>query len=167
MLARAQQHERPASLPGSTPAASAGSSPARSAEDLPLPDGPTMPISGAPASRATISATRRSRPKKNSASSTSNDASPLNGQATSSDVDVAQLRALAQRLQPHHGAGESVFGRAQSVRSVAARLAEALIRRAASARAHSAASRCTRCGIPPLSRTSRSAAAAASSRSSA
>ena len=40
------------------------SRPARSAEDLPLPDGPTMAINGAPASRATSSATSRSRPKK-------------------------------------------------------------------------------------------------------
>ena len=49
---------------------------------MPLPDGPTTAISGATARRATSSATSRSRPKNISASSTSNDASPLNGQAT-------------------------------------------------------------------------------------
>ena len=51
------------SEPGSTPSARAGSSPARSADDLPLPDGP-ITASGAPTSRATSSATSRSRPKK-------------------------------------------------------------------------------------------------------
>jgi hypothetical protein len=40
-------------------------------DDLPLPDGPTMPISGAPTSRATISATSCSRPQKYRASPTS------------------------------------------------------------------------------------------------
>ena len=56
---------RPALAAGQHARGQRGSSPARSAEDLPLPDGPTTPSSGAPASRATISATSRSRPKKN------------------------------------------------------------------------------------------------------
>ena len=63
---------------------SAGSRPARSSDDLPLPDGPTIASSGASASRATSSSTSRSRPKKNSASSASNGASPLNGQTSRS-----------------------------------------------------------------------------------
>ena len=52
-----------------------------------------MPISGAPASRATISATSRSRPKKNSASSTSNDAEPLER----ADDDVRPCRPRGAR----------------------------------------------------------------------
>jgi hypothetical protein len=55
------------SEPGSTPLASAGNSPARTAEDFPLPDGPTTASRGEPTSRATSSATSRSRPKKYSA----------------------------------------------------------------------------------------------------
>ena len=70
------------SLPGKTPPASAGSRPARTTEDLPLPDGPTTPSSDVPTSRATSSATSRSRPKKYSASATSNGASPLKGHTT-------------------------------------------------------------------------------------
>ena len=53
-----------ARCPEATPLASAGSSPARTADDLPLPEGPTTPSRLAPTSRATISATSRSRPKK-------------------------------------------------------------------------------------------------------
>ena len=69
MLPWADQHLCQPSLPGSAPSASAANSPARTAEDSPLPDAPpTTPSSGAPASLATISATRRSRPKNSSAS---------------------------------------------------------------------------------------------------
>ena len=60
---RSSRRRQP-SLPGRTPPASAGSSPARRTDDLPLPDGPTMPRKPAPTSRATSSATSRSRPKK-------------------------------------------------------------------------------------------------------
>ena len=55
---------RQPALPGRTPPASAGSNPARRTDDLPLPDGPTMPRKPEPTSRATSSATSRSRPKK-------------------------------------------------------------------------------------------------------
>ena len=41
-----------------------GSRPARRTDDFPLPDGPAMPRKPAPTSRATSSATSRSRPKK-------------------------------------------------------------------------------------------------------
>ena len=75
---------RQRSDPGSTPPASAGSSPARTADDLPLPDGPITASNGEPTSRATSSATNRSRPKKYSAWSASNVASPGNGQTAAS-----------------------------------------------------------------------------------
>ena len=44
----------------------------------------------------------------------SNDASPLNGHATGSGVDLALLGALAQRLQLHDVAGQLVLGRPQA-----------------------------------------------------
>ena len=99
------------SLPGSTPAASAAQQAGRSAEDLPLPDGPTMPISGAPASRATISATSRSRPKKTSASSTSKRGEAL--ERAGHDLVRGALGALADGLQLDDVAGEVVLGRPQ------------------------------------------------------
>ena len=58
--------------------------PARTADDLPLPDGPTTPRSGAPASRAISSATRRSRPKNHSTSPSSKLARPLYGGSSGS-----------------------------------------------------------------------------------
>ena len=64
------------------PASIAGTRPARTADDLPLPDGPMTPRKPCSARRATISDTRRSRPKKTSASLTPNVARPTNGQAS-------------------------------------------------------------------------------------
>jgi hypothetical protein len=63
--------ERQGSDPARTPVSSAGSSPARSSDDFPLPDGPTTATRLASETRATSSATRRSRPKKLSASAAS------------------------------------------------------------------------------------------------
>ena len=89
MLPRTQHGERPALAPGSTPAASAASRPACSAEDLPLPDGPTIPRNGVPVTRATSSATSRSRPKKNPASPAWKGARPLYGQTAASPASSA------------------------------------------------------------------------------
>ena len=69
-----------------------------------------MPSTGEPASRATRSATSRSRPKKTSASSTSKLARPLNGQHRGIP---GRLDALAGRLQLDDAGGEVVLGRAQ------------------------------------------------------
>jgi hypothetical protein len=68
---------RHGSAPVRTPAANAGSRPARSSDDFPLPEGPTTVTRLASDTRATSSATRRSRPKKLSASEASNRARPL------------------------------------------------------------------------------------------
>ena len=83
--------------------------PARTAEDLPLPDGPTTASSGEPTSRATSSATSRSRPKKYSAWAASKVASPRNGQtAGSGALRPPRLgRAGRARRAP---AGEQVAG---------------------------------------------------------
>ena len=55
-------------LPGMTSSASAASNPARTSDDLPLPDGPTSATTREPATRATSSATARSRPQYQGAS---------------------------------------------------------------------------------------------------
>ena len=148
---------RQSSLPGSTPPASAGSSPAWTTDDLPLPDGPMTPSIGAPTSRATSCATSCSRPKKYGASATSNDASPLNGHTTGSPGVPDPGDALARRLQRHDAVGELGLDRAQ-VGAAAPRPARRprSTRRAASRRAHSPASSCTRRGTPPLASSSES-----------
>ena len=111
MLARAQQRDRPALAAGQDALAQRRQQAGAQRRDLPLPDGPTIPSSGAPARRATISATSRSRPKKNAASSGSNAARPLNGQTTTSAGDP---RSLARGLQRDDDvARELVLGRAQ------------------------------------------------------
>ena len=132
---------RQPSLPGSTPSARPGSSPARRAEDFPLPDDPTMPSSGAPTSRATISATSCSRPKKNPLSSRSNDARPLNGQTTIPSAPCSSP-ARSRGLPLDDGAREVVLRRPQAGPLGGRRRPAAASRRfAASVRAHSLARR--------------------------
>ena len=123
-----------------------------------------MPISGAPARRATISATSRSRPKNTSASSTSNDASPLNGQATTSAR--ARVRRARGGLQLHDVAGEVVLGRAQPVRSLAARRPRRPGVAPPRARAHSRAARCSSAARRRSPRASRSTGISTPSRAS-
>ena len=86
-------------------------------DDLPLPDGPTIASSGAPTSRATSSATSRSRPKKYSASSASNVARPLYGHTgvvtSRSPVAGGESRALAGGLQVDDAAGQLGLERAR------------------------------------------------------
>ena len=69
--------------PGSAPARRRGTRPARTTDDLPDPDGPRTTRhrhgGGSPASRSSIRSTRRSRPKKSSASASWNARSPLYG----------------------------------------------------------------------------------------
>ena len=94
--------------------------------------------------------TRRSRPKKNSASATSNGARPLNGQTTSARTRSA-LGALAHRLQLDDAARELLLGRRRpprspAVRSAAGASAAAPPRRAPTRRRGDAPAR----GIPPL-----------------
>ena len=122
-----------------------------------------MPISGAPTSRATISATSRSRPKKNPLSSRSNDARPLNGQTTmpSAPRSTSSRSRAACRSTTVLARSSSAVRRL--VRSEAARRAAASRRCAASLRAHSLAQRWTRCGTPPLASTSRAIGTSASS----
>ena len=129
------------SLPGSTPLRIAGMSPARTTDDFPPPEGPTTPSSGAPASRATRSATRRSRPKKRSASAGSNDTNPLNGVVVASPGATRSPRsstdALADRLQIDDVVGASSDSTdRRPLRPAAAREAAAPSRRLASAYAH-------------------------------
>ena len=120
------------------------------AEDLPLPDGPTMPISRVPGRRAIMSATSRSRPKNTGASSTSNDARPLNGHAgrASEPASCARSRTVWSSTT---SVATSSPARCQPARSADARAAASPTRRVATARAHAAAARCTRAGTPPLS----------------
>ena len=122
-------------------------------DDLPLPDGPTMPSSGAPTSRATSSATSRSRPKKYGASATSKDARPLNGHTTGRRATAGACRLvrssddLVGELgldRPQLGApGRGVRGRQLDAAGSLSRTA------------HSRASSCTCAGLPRLSSNSR------------
>ncbi len=115
MLARAQQRPAPsARCPAARRAASSASRPARTPRTCRCPTGPTTPSRGAPASRATISATSRSRPKNHSASATSKDASPLNGQH---DVGgrCQRARARARACSVRDPAGELALGPSQAV----------------------------------------------------
>ena len=108
------------SLPGRTPPATAGRRPARTADDLPLPDGPTTAMQVAPTIRATRSATRRSRPKKNRASAGSNGARPLNGQSSTG----RPARATAQADEPSPAASPvaSTRPRRSAISAISTRL---------------------------------------------
>ena len=141
-------------LPGSTPLASAGSRPARTTDDLPLPDGPTTPSSGAPTSRATSSATSRSRPKKYGASSASNDARPLKGHTTGASPSCGSAGSRVAWSWTTPPASSASIER-RSARPAAAREATSCTRRPASRRAHRLAASWTRRGMPALSSSSR------------
>ena len=118
---------------------------------MPLPDGPTMPTRGEPTSRATSSATSRSRPKKNAASARPKDARPLYGQTTLPRDRLVPLAPRPHRLQVGDPAREPRSARRRSARS---RPCAAPRRSACCAglalRAQSAAMRCASPGTPPL-----------------
>ena len=132
-----------------------GSRPARTTEDFPLPEGPTTPSSGAPTSRATSSATSRSRPKKYGASATSKDGEPLERDIARARRRRPQLDALVARLQldtrrrARPPSTRSPRGRPRCARPPRS------TRRAASRRAHRPASSWTRRGTPPAARSTR------------
>ena len=104
---------------------------------MPLPDGPTMPSSGAPTSRATSSATSRSRPKKYWRVGDLERGQPLE-RAHHRRVVVAVQRDAARRAACSSTTppASSASIERSSARPAAARPATAPTRRAASRRAH-------------------------------
>ena len=127
--------------------------PARTTDDLPLPDGPTTPSSGEPTSRATSSATSRSRPKNTWASSHSKLARPLNGHSTGSCSPPPGAYRLARsctRWRSMTLLSRATAAVSRSLRPIAARSAASASRRLASPRAHSLTTSCTRAGMPPV-----------------